>query len=115
MGFLSVIVLYMLILQALFAVVYIQDQKAFSNPAKWPPYPYENVAITLGVISTLHILYAALLRCHDRNKSGFFLLIFLVPFIGPVWLFVELFFLRSKQVSLTSVTQEMSSSDGGAA
>jgi uncharacterized membrane protein YhaH (DUF805 family) len=29
-------------------------------------------------------------RCHDRDKSGWFLLIGLIPFIGGVWLFIEL-------------------------
>ncbi len=29
-------------------------------------------------------------RCHDRDKSGWFLLIGLIPLIGAVWLFIEL-------------------------
>jgi uncharacterized membrane protein YhaH (DUF805 family) len=33
-------------------------------------------------------------RCHDRNKSGWFLLIFLIPVLGALWLLIELGFLR---------------------
>ena len=33
-------------------------------------------------------------RCHDRNKSGWFILIQLVPLVGPIWYFVELGCLR---------------------
>ena len=33
-------------------------------------------------------------RCHDRNRSGWFLLISLIPVIGSVWLMIELYFLR---------------------
>jgi uncharacterized membrane protein YhaH (DUF805 family) len=33
-------------------------------------------------------------RCHDRDRSGWFLLISLIPIIGAIWLFVELGCLR---------------------
>ena len=33
-------------------------------------------------------------RCHDRDKTGWFIFIMLVPLIGPIWLLVELGFLR---------------------
>jgi uncharacterized membrane protein YhaH (DUF805 family) len=36
-------------------------------------------------------------RCHDRDRSGWFQLIVLIPFIGPLWLLVELGFLRGTQ------------------
>lgn len=29
-------------------------------------------------------------RCHDRDHSGWFLLVALIPLIGPIWLFIEL-------------------------
>jgi uncharacterized membrane protein YhaH (DUF805 family) len=57
---------------------------------------------TLGVTSTL-ILYPvffwiaaalAVKRMHDRGKSPFWLLVALLPVIGPLWLFVELGLLR---------------------
>jgi uncharacterized membrane protein YhaH (DUF805 family) len=49
------------------------------------------------------IVFAALLvptfmlgikRCHDRDKSGWFMLLNLIPLIGPLWLLVELGFLH---------------------
>jgi uncharacterized membrane protein YhaH (DUF805 family) len=33
-------------------------------------------------------------RCHDRDRSGWFLLILLIPIVGAIWLFVELGCLR---------------------
>lgn len=57
---------------------------------------------TFGRASTL-VLYLpfvwiaaalAVKRAHDRGKSGFWLLVALVPVIGPVWLFVDLGLLR---------------------
>jgi uncharacterized membrane protein YhaH (DUF805 family) len=49
---------------------------AFFGFALWP-------AIAVGVK-----------RCHDRNRSGWFLLINLIPVVGPLWLLIELGFLR---------------------
>jgi len=39
-------------------------------------------------------LAASVKRCHDRDHSGWFLLVSLIPIVGPIWLFVELGFLR---------------------
>ncbi len=33
-------------------------------------------------------------RCHDRDRSGWFIFIALIPFIGAIWLLIELGFLR---------------------
>lgn len=52
----------------------------------------------LGIIVLLAILYPAIMlyakRWHDRNKSGWWTLIILVPFVGAIWFLVELGFLR---------------------
>ncbi len=32
-------------------------------------------------------------RWHDRNKSGWWMLIYIIPMIGPLWFFIELGFL----------------------
>jgi uncharacterized membrane protein YhaH (DUF805 family) len=54
------------------------------------------------------IVFAALLvpnlmlgikRFHDRDKSGWWLLISLVPLIGPLWILVELGFLQGSEGS----------------
>lgn len=48
----------------------------------------------LGAIVSLVSIYIALAvyakRWHDRDKSGWWSLIILVPFIGAVWILVEL-------------------------
>ena len=36
-------------------------------------------------------------RSHDRDKSGWFVLISFIPVIGPIWLLVELGFLRGSE------------------
>ena len=33
-------------------------------------------------------------RCHDRDRSGWFLLISLIPIVGAIWLLIDLGFLR---------------------
>lgn len=33
-------------------------------------------------------------RLHDRDRSGFWLLLLLIPVLGPVWAFIELGFLN---------------------
>lgn len=33
-------------------------------------------------------------RCHDRNRSGWFLLIALVPIVGSIWIFIDLGLLK---------------------
>jgi uncharacterized membrane protein YhaH (DUF805 family) len=53
--------------------------------------------IPIGIVSLL-FLYPALAvytkRWHDRDKSGWWTLIILVPLIGPIWWLVECGFLR---------------------
>lgn len=29
-------------------------------------------------------------RCHDRNRSGWFMLINFIPLIGPIWFLIEM-------------------------
>jgi uncharacterized membrane protein YhaH (DUF805 family) len=55
----------------------------------------------LGLFSGLFSLLAlwtslavAMKRCHDRDRSAWFLLIGLIPIVGGIWLLVELGFLR---------------------
>lgn len=58
------------------------------------------------MIALMVPLYIALLwtglalsvkRCHDRDKSGWFLLVGLIPIIGAIWLLVEIGFLRGTE------------------
>jgi uncharacterized membrane protein YhaH (DUF805 family) len=59
------------------------------------------LVIALMLAVDLVWLYVALAidvkRCHDRDKSGWFVLIGLIPIIGAIWLLVELGFLDGTQ------------------
>jgi uncharacterized membrane protein YhaH (DUF805 family) len=57
--------------------------------------------VGLGILSGLFVLASiipAILvdikRWHDRDKSGWWMLITLVPIIGSIWLLIELGFLK---------------------
>ena len=39
-------------------------------------------------------LLISIKRCHDRDRSGWFMLATLIPLVGPIWVLVELGFLR---------------------
>lgn len=47
----------------------------------------------ISVIFGLGVLYPAICiaikRCHDRDKSGWWVCIMLIPLIGSIWYFVE--------------------------
>lgn len=57
-----------------------------------------SAATTIMVLVTLALIWPGLCigfkRWHDRYKSSWWMLIYLVPFIGPIWALVELGFLR---------------------
>ena len=36
-------------------------------------------------------------RCHDRGRSGWFMLALLIPVVGAIWVLVELGFLAAKE------------------
>ena len=36
-------------------------------------------------------------RCHDRDKSGWWMLLLLVPLVGPLWLLISLGFIRGTE------------------
>jgi len=48
----------------------------------------------LGMIVALLLIYPALAvyakRCHDRNKSAWWLLLLLIPVVGLIWAIVDL-------------------------
>ena len=73
-----------------------------------PPdyYPMMQVFIELSIrtgVILAYLIYAMILivllcvyirRFHDRDKSGWWLLIGLIPIVGPLWIFIELSFLK---------------------
>ena len=50
-----------------------------------------SILLWLGIIWPMLAIYAK--RWHDRDKSGWWTLITLVPFVGPIWALVECGFL----------------------
>ena len=53
--------------------------------------------VVLGLISVWSGLAVAVKRWHDRDKSGWWVLIGLIPIIGPIWAWVENGFLRGTE------------------
>ena len=49
--------------------------------------------IAMLVLSVSGLLIS-IKRCHDRDRSGWFLFASLIPIVGPIWVLVELGFLR---------------------
>ena len=53
--------------------------------------------IPLYILSIWVGLAVSAKRCHDRNRSAWFILIVLIPLVGPIWLFVEVACLRGTE------------------
>ncbi|MBS0296767.1 MAG: DUF805 domain-containing protein [Proteobacteria bacterium] len=51
------------------------------------------VSVALIVVAIWMDLAVTVKRCHDRDKSGWFILIAFIPIIGGIWLLIELGFL----------------------
>jgi len=58
------------------------------------PLDFHKVMLPLTLAGLCLWVAPAVKRCHDRDRSGWFLLIFLVPWVGQLWLLIELGFLR---------------------
>lgn len=59
------------------------------------PSPGDAVlALIIVLVLLVPNFILAIKRCHDRDRSGWFVLISFIPLIGPIWLLVELGFLR---------------------
>lgn len=52
----------------------------------------------VAIIFSLAVLYPsiciAIKRCHDRDKSGWWILIIVIPLIGAIWWLIEFGFMR---------------------
>ena len=57
---------------------------------------YGAISIILSLIGIWPGLAVNVKRLHDRGRSGWFILIGLIPVVGPIWLLVETWFLASK-------------------
>jgi uncharacterized membrane protein YhaH (DUF805 family) len=52
------------------------------------------IAMLVAIAAAVANIFVGIKRCHDRDRSGWFLLVGLIPVIGGIWLLVELGFLR---------------------
>ena len=59
---------------------------AFELPARMGGFGF----LVFGLLVIWVALAIGAKRCHDRNRSGWFQLISLIPIVGPIWLLVEL-------------------------
>lgn len=70
-----------------------------------------------GFVAMLALLWlffpVTVKRWHDRNKSGFWMLINLIPWIGQIWTFIELGFLPGTKGQNRFDCEERGASDDG--
>ncbi|MGJ5102856.1 DUF805 domain-containing protein [Bradyrhizobium sp. HKCCYLRH2057] len=55
-----------------------------------PPFAFNNAVLGLFLLALWPALAIGAKRCHDRGRSGWYQLIGLVPFVGPILLLIEL-------------------------
>ena len=69
-----------------------------SGLAQGTPNPiFMGLFVILYIVDIYISLALGAKRCHDRDKSAWFLAIGLIPLIGGIWLLVELGFLDGTQ------------------
>jgi uncharacterized membrane protein YhaH (DUF805 family) len=51
-------------------------------------------ALVVWLVTLVPSIAGAAKRCHDRDRTGWFQLILLIPLVGWIWLFIELGCLR---------------------
>ena len=79
-----------LLLGAVLVVISVGTAKL--EPAELPPSVFVIIAATF-ILAVWINLACTVKRFHDRGKSGFWVLIVLVPYIGGIWQIVECGFL----------------------
>jgi uncharacterized membrane protein YhaH (DUF805 family) len=90
---LGIFVVEMIIFAALFAGAAMSGDPEQLQAAVMAPISLI-VLIVFGVIALWVSLAVAVKRYHDRNKSGWWILIVFVPLIGHLWYLIECGFLR---------------------
>jgi uncharacterized membrane protein YhaH (DUF805 family) len=90
---LAIFVVEMIVFAALFGGVAMSGDPEQIRAAVMAPLALV-VLVVFGVVATWVSLAVAVKRYHDRNKSGWWILIVFVPVIGGLWYFIECGFLR---------------------
>ena len=55
--------------------------------------PIGMISLVVSVLSLWPMIAAGTKRCHDRDRSGWFQLTYLIPLFGALWMFIYLGFL----------------------
>jgi uncharacterized membrane protein YhaH (DUF805 family) len=55
-----------------------------------PVLAFNRAMLILFAITLWPMIAVGAKRCHDRDRSGWFQLVYLIPAIGQVWLLIEL-------------------------
>jgi uncharacterized membrane protein YhaH (DUF805 family) len=71
-----------------------QPQIDFTNPAAMPAWIIYGVWLVLGLWWSLAV---GVKRCHDRGKSGWWMLVTLIPIVGFIWWLVDLGILEGQE------------------
>jgi uncharacterized membrane protein YhaH (DUF805 family) len=71
------------------------DPQLLQEGRETPPNPAAGATLGLGIIVLVILLavmnFAVMVkRCHDRNKSGWFSLLSLIPYVGFFWWVIDL-------------------------
>ena len=90
---LAIFVVEMIVFAALFGGVAMSGDPEQIRAAVMAPLALI-VLVVFGVVATWVSLAVAVKRYHDRNKSGWWVLIVFVPVIGGLWYLIECGFLR---------------------
>ena len=68
------------------AVVFLALTVQFNLPDRMGPFGFA----VCGLLLSWCVLAISVKRCHDRGRSGWFLLVKLIPFVGAIWVLFEL-------------------------
>ncbi len=69
-------------------------QMNFSSPSAMPLWIIGGIMAVVGIWWSLAV---AVKRCHDRGKSGWWVLVALIPIIGFIWWLVDLGILEGEE------------------
>lgn len=75
-------------------VAAILDEVAGTHFYLDPQTPLGMIGTAVGIFLLWPMLAAGAKRLHDRDKSGWLQLIYLIPIIGAIWAFIYLGFLK---------------------
>lgn len=87
-GFFAISMVFILLLRALFPEIAVGDE-LYLEASDVASAIWAIVFFTLIIASIWIELAISVKRWHDREKSGFWVLITLIPLVGPIWTLVE--------------------------